>query len=197
MSEKEQGTVKWFNPDKGFGFIEPEGGGQILLPSEAHPGIIHVLPYERPFFPGQAIPLVVDANTWLPTLQAVQKREHDVMGLVALSGLVYGVVYIYGAGQITRFKPRDRDIEAMVANESFREDLWYRLNVALVRIPPLRERQGEIEHLAKQFVKDACERAGQPASDPAPYASASSRVNVTKAMLGRFDVSRMANCIVS
>ena len=42
--------------------IEPsDGGGQILLPSEAHPGIIHVLPYERPFFPGQAIPLVVNA----------------------------------------------------------------------------------------------------------------------------------------
>ena len=64
--------------------IEPESGGQILLPSEAHPGIIHVLPYERPFFPGQAIPLVVDAETWLPTLKAVQKREQDVLGLIAL-----------------------------------------------------------------------------------------------------------------
>nr|BAH89744.1 ATP-dependent protease La [uncultured bacterium]BAH90538.1 ATP-dependent protease La [uncultured bacterium] len=64
--------------------IEPEGGGQILLPSEAHPGIIHVLPHERPFFPGQAIPLVVDAETWMPTLNAVQKREQDVLGLVAL-----------------------------------------------------------------------------------------------------------------
>ncbi len=64
--------------------IAPEGGGQILLPSEAHPGIIHVLPYERPFFPGQAIPLVVDAETWMPTLKAVQKRDQDVIGLVAL-----------------------------------------------------------------------------------------------------------------
>ena len=46
--------------------IEPvDGSGQILLPSEAHPGIIHVLPHDRPFFPGQAIPLVVDAGTWL------------------------------------------------------------------------------------------------------------------------------------
>ncbi len=64
--------------------IEPDGSGQILLPSEAHPSIIHVLPYERPFFPGQAIPLVVDAETWLPTLQAIQKREQDVLGLVSL-----------------------------------------------------------------------------------------------------------------
>ena len=64
--------------------IESEGGGQILLPSEAHPGIIQVLPYERPFFPGQAIPLVVDAEAWMPTLKAVQKREQNVIGLVAL-----------------------------------------------------------------------------------------------------------------
>ena len=70
--------------DQQGGVIEPEGGGQILLPSEAHPGIIHVLPYERPFFPGQAIPLVVDAETWLPTLKAVQKREQNVIGLIAL-----------------------------------------------------------------------------------------------------------------
>ena len=30
--------------------VPEEPSGQILLPSEAHPGIIHVLPYERPFF---------------------------------------------------------------------------------------------------------------------------------------------------
>ncbi|MGE0622168.1 MAG: endopeptidase La [Pseudomonadales bacterium] len=65
--------------------IEPvDGSGQILLPSEAHPGIIHVLPHDRPFFPGQAIPLVVDAATWLPTLKEVQKREQDVLGLIAM-----------------------------------------------------------------------------------------------------------------
>ena len=65
--------------------IEPESGGQIILPSEAHPGIIHVLPYERPFFPGQAIPLVVDAETWLPTLKEIQKREQDVIGLLTFA----------------------------------------------------------------------------------------------------------------
>lgn len=70
--------------DQQGGVIEPESGGQIILPSEAHPNIIHVLPYERPFFPGQAIPLVVDAETWLPTLQAMQKRKQDVLGLIAL-----------------------------------------------------------------------------------------------------------------
>jgi len=70
--------------DQQGGVIEPEEpGGPIILPSEAHPGIIHVLPHERPFFPGQAIPLVIDAKTWLPTLKSVQKRKQDVIGLIA------------------------------------------------------------------------------------------------------------------
>jgi two-component system response regulator HydG len=46
-----------------------------------------------------------------------------------------------------------RDLEAMVAARSFREDLWYRLNVALLRIPPLRERKDDIELLAQHFLK--------------------------------------------
>lgn len=47
-----------------------------------------------------------------------------------------------------------RDIEAMVQNESFREDLWYRLNVAVVRIPPLRDRREDIELLATHFLRE-------------------------------------------
>lgn len=47
-----------------------------------------------------------------------------------------------------------RDIEAMVANRSFREDLWYRLNVAVVRIPPLRDRSEDVELLATHFLRE-------------------------------------------
>ncbi len=47
-----------------------------------------------------------------------------------------------------------QDIEAMVRNESFREDLWYRLNVAVIRIPPLRERREDIELLATHFLRE-------------------------------------------
>ncbi len=57
---------------------------QIILPSEAMPGIIDIIPQEhRPFFPGQAIPLILSAERWLPTLKAVRKRGHDVIGVIA------------------------------------------------------------------------------------------------------------------
>jgi two-component system response regulator HydG len=54
-----------------------------------------------------------------------------------------------------------RDIEGMVADESFREDLWYRLNVAVVRIPPLRERQEDIEYLASHFLRERAPTRGR------------------------------------
>ena len=85
-----------------------DSGGQILLPSEAHPGIIHVLPYERPFFPGQAIPLIVDAETWLPTLKSLQKREHDVIGLIATRGSLDAAIPkpedLYDMGTLCRIR---------------------------------------------------------------------------------------------
>ena len=46
----------------------------------------------------------------------------------------------------------NRDLEAMTADGSFREDLFYRLNVILIRTPALRERQGDIELLANEFL---------------------------------------------
>ncbi|MBW1686239.1 MAG: sigma-54-dependent Fis family transcriptional regulator, partial [Deltaproteobacteria bacterium] len=54
-----------------------------------------------------------------------------------------------------------RDIEGMVADESFREDLWYRLNVAVVRIPPLRKRKEDIELLAAHFLRERAPTRGR------------------------------------
>ena len=51
-----------------------------------------------------------------------------------------------------------RDLESMVRQGTFREDLWYRLNVALVRIPPLRDRKDDIEPLARYFLAQHVER---------------------------------------
>ncbi|MEQ8859382.1 MAG: endopeptidase La [Pseudomonadales bacterium] len=76
------------------GEIVQEGADdrQILLPNEVLPSHIHVLPqHHRPFFPGQAIPLVMNAEVWLPTLKAIQQRKQEVVGLIATRHDVDGV----------------------------------------------------------------------------------------------------------
>ena len=55
-----------------------------------------------------------------------------------------------------------RDLDAMVAEHSFREDLFYRLNVLTVHVPPLRERGEDILLLARHFIARACAQARRP-----------------------------------
>ncbi len=50
----------------------------------------------------------------------------------------------------------NRDLQEMVKSGTFREDLYYRLNVVNIRIPPLRERPGDIPMLVNHFIKKYC-----------------------------------------
>lgn len=54
----------------------------------------------------------------------------------------------------------NRDIQQMVEEGTFREDLYYRLMVYPVRVPPLRERQGDIASLAEYFVSELNQKYG-------------------------------------
>jgi len=56
----------------------------------------------------------------------------------------------------------NRDLEAMVEHGDFRRDLYYRLRVVVVNIPPLRERRGDIPLLARHFLEKYGERFGRP-----------------------------------
>jgi two-component system nitrogen regulation response regulator NtrX len=52
----------------------------------------------------------------------------------------------------------NRDLAAMVAQEKFREDLFYRLSVVPIRVPALRERPQDIRPLAEYFLEEFCNR---------------------------------------
>ena len=59
----------------------------------------------------------------------------------------------------------NRDLRALVAEGGFREDLYFRLNGITIDIPPLRERQPEIESIAKDLLAKACTETGRPLLD--------------------------------
>jgi DNA-binding NtrC family response regulator len=57
----------------------------------------------------------------------------------------------------------NRDLQHMVDEGQFREDLWFRLNVVRVMVPPLRERTGDVALLAHYFLRLYNDRYGQSA----------------------------------
>ena len=61
-----------------------------------------------------------------------------------------------------------RDLPAMVRSGTFREDLWYRINVFPLAMPPLRDRPEDIPKLARHFAKRAASRFGLPEVEPHP-----------------------------
>jgi len=56
----------------------------------------------------------------------------------------------------------NKDLEKEVREGRFREDLFFRLNVIPLKLPPLRERKEDIPLLAEFFIKKICEREGIP-----------------------------------
>jgi two-component system nitrogen regulation response regulator GlnG len=63
----------------------------------------------------------------------------------------------------------NRDLGPMIADGTFREDLFYRLNVVPIRLPPLRERAADVEPLARHFLRQAADE-GLPLRRFAPGA---------------------------
>ena len=55
----------------------------------------------------------------------------------------------------------NRDLASMVSADTFREDLYYRISVIPIELPPLRERAEDISELANHFVQKFCAPTGR------------------------------------
>ncbi|WP_439113254.1 sigma-54 interaction domain-containing protein [Hydrogenophaga sp.] len=94
-----------------------------------------------------------------------------------LRALQEGEVEPLGSNKLVRFDVRvvaatSRDLQQMVREGTFREDLYYRLNVLPVRVPPLRERRDDIALLIEALGEDIAARGGGPQLELAPDAQA-------------------------
>jgi DNA-binding NtrC family response regulator len=62
----------------------------------------------------------------------------------------------------------NKDLQAEIAKGTFREDLYYRIKVVHIHMPPLREIREEAPLLANHFLKEYCRETGRPAMEFSP-----------------------------
>jgi transcriptional regulator with PAS, ATPase and Fis domain len=94
-----------------------------------------------------------------------------------LRALQEGEIEPLGSNRVVAFDARviaatSRDLPALVREGRFREDLYYRLNVLPIKVPPLRERRSDIPALAEVLVEDIAMRNGTAPFDLSPDAVA-------------------------
>jgi formate hydrogenlyase transcriptional activator len=80
-------------------------------------------------------------------LRAVQEQEFERLGSAT-------TIHV----NVRLIAATHRDLRAMIRDEKFREDLFYRFNVFPIEIPPLRERREDIPLLVSYFVSKLCRR---------------------------------------
>src|ERR1700677_4300100 len=84
-------------------------------------------------------------------LRVLQEREFERLGSTRTQKVDVRIV-----------AATHRDLEGMILDKQFRSDLYYRLNVFPIQVPPLRERSGDIPLLARHFVQQAAQRMRKP-----------------------------------
>jgi len=92
-------------------------------------------------------------------LRVLQQREFERVGGTKTLSLNVRVV-----------AATNRDLQAEARGGAFREDLYHRLNVVALRVPPLRERPGDIVELARHFLERAAARCRRSVTGISPEA---------------------------
>lgn len=87
----------------------------------------------------------ISLSTQAKLLRVIQEREFKAVGDTRTQQT-----------NIRLITATNKDLKAMVAGETFREDLYYRVNIFPIQIPPLRERRADIPALAFHFLTVLC-----------------------------------------
>ena len=101
----------------------------------------------------------MDVRLQAKLLRALQEREIDRLGGAAPVRV-----------NVRILATTNRDLPGEVTRGTFREDLYFRLNVVSLRVPPLRERPGDIAALAEHFARHYAEVNGLPDRRLSPIA---------------------------
>ncbi|MCR4667356.1 MAG: sigma-54 dependent transcriptional regulator [Desulfovibrio sp.] len=99
----------------------------------------------------------MDLSLQVKILRVLQEKEIERVGGTGVKKVDVRIV-----------AATNRDLEHEVHVGHFREDLYYRLNVIPLHLPPLRERGGDVILLATHFLNKFCEKKGRPPLELAP-----------------------------
>src|SRR5512141_880045 len=101
----------------------------------------------------------ISLSTQMKLLRVLQEREFKAVGDTRTQST-----------NIRLITATNLDLSALVASGKFREDLFYRINIFPVVLPPLRERRADVPALAYHFLKVFSEELGRRVTEISPEA---------------------------